>query len=239
METAARGFQNLNSTLGRQSQELGQLRQQNTMLMQIIQQGGVQQPFYQAPGQTLPPAYGPQRYAPAQQQTPQKRDPQKVWESIAEDPEKAIAELVQPLVEQRLQQQQALLGAAMQQFTAPLQPIAQQWQMQQVQQQLEHSFREQVDHLAIEYPDMPDFIEDMKAQVAQNPQVLAIPGALEKIYKAVRHDRMNNQAQTQRTTATKKAARMPQTTASRIPGNTNDKLVDELLGPSSEGGEWG
>jgi hypothetical protein len=229
-EEADKGVKNLYSTLGRQSNELGQLRQQNQALQQQMMQLVAAAQYAQQQAYSQP--------APAQP-TPQKVDPQAWWEKATNDPHSAIAEVIQPTLQQALQQQQAVIGAAMQQYMAQFAPILQQQQMMQVQGQLERGFREQAEHLALEYPDVAEYVDAIKAQVDQNPQVLMIPGALEKLYKAAKADAITSGQAAQRSAAAKKAARMPQSNAGRVQTNSHDKIVDDLLGPSGGGGEWG
>lgn len=224
IEQAEEGFRNLSATLGRQSQELGQLRQY-VQLLQGILQGNVQQQQQQVAQQS--------------QQTQPQIDPAKLWEQLAENPQETIVQLVSPLVEQRIAQERALLGQAMQNMMAPVQPVLQQWQHQQMAVQVENAFRQQVQEVSQRYPDFPEYVEEMRKRIQANPQILAIPGAFEIVYKAVKQDAAANQARAGRSRATKAAARLPRTGARTIQQRGgNDALVEDALGPLETRGEW-
>lgn len=217
IEEATEGYKNMEAFIGRQGQEIGQLRQQNQMLMQLLQQAG------QLMGQ-------PQN-VPGGNQTQQQEDPEKLWEELANNPKEAIAKIVQPM----LQQQQQVIGAAMQQFVAPLQPVVQNVQQEQVKSQLQNEFKQQFQTLVQQYPDVAEYMDDMAREVQKNPMFLLVPGAIEQLYKSVRHDRI----QSGQAMRNKRMAKMPSSGGGRVNTSGNDKLLDEYLGPPSSGGIWG
>ena len=232
LDEAQKGHENLQSTLGRQSQELGILRQQVQTLTGILQ-GNIPAPQQQlTPGAQQPQMYG-QQSVPAQQQI-QPKTPEQMWEKLAENPEAVIDELVN----RRVAQERAVIGQAMQNMIAPLQPIMRSYQQQQMVHQLESAYKQQVDTLAAKYPDFGQYKDEMRKRIAASPGVLNAPDAFEVLYKAVKLDATTKSAVAQTAKTQKQAARLPQGNTQNVKKTDNDALVDEALGPMTARSEW-
>lgn len=222
IEQAEEGFQNLNTAFGRQSQEVGALRQAVQQLYGILQQ--TQQ----------------QAQAPAQQQGDTSVDPAELWERLADDPQGAIAQIVTPIVEQRVAQERAILGQAMQNMMSPVQQMMQQQQAMQTEKQLEATFSEQIREAASKYPDFGDYAEAMKAAIRQNPHLLMSPNGWDTLYKLAKFEAESTVDAKAKGQAQKKAARLPQTGARVTKQRSqNDELVEAALGPMESRGIWG
>lgn len=205
-----RGYKELEKTLGKQGDELSQLRQQNQQLYLYLQQMNNQQ---QQPVQQPQPQ--------AQEQT----DPQAWFDELQRKGPAAVQEIVNREVERQARQ----LGEGIQQIVAPL---YQHYQGQQLQDQV----REQIHTAAQKYSDFGEYAQDAVAVVKENPMLLTLPDGAERAYREAKLRRLEQQNQQQVSSAQKRAAQMPSTGASRPGGqqkSAEDIIRERIFGTAN------
>ena len=135
-----------------------QLQQQQQALLQYQQyfqslQQGQQPQQYQGQGQTQ---QQPQGQAPEEEQ-----DPRELIDKFYEDPKGTLGKMVEPLVQQRLQE-------VNQQYAQTIQPIQNYVQQKAVEDQWEREYNEVYKSL----PDFDDYRQDMVAEFQKDPSLV-------------------------------------------------------------------